>query len=278
MKVLFSFPVLALLAGCSAPRSILWDGTVAKPGKLRIQADQVVALPTASLGPYFDVLSSTADPVVELDEQRLRQLERAAVAASLDMPGMAIDMSVRVGLGAGLELGGRYVAGNKGGELRWQFLEGEPGGWNGGVGLGYMRNSYEAPGGSADVLGLEMTRQDFLIPLAFGVESGDRSGFHTNYGIGAGLAITRIEYAFTPTTEVNLDGEIRRAEVVPKAHENYASVGVHGMIQPGWNWFHLTFGASVWHTDYGTYRIPDMDPISLQGWTVLPSFGVALKF
>jgi len=278
LPLLSALPFLALLAGCSAPRSILWDGRVAEAGSFEIQADQVVSLPSASLGPYFDVLDKAKSDLSGLDRSDLRKLERALVAAQLDMPGTALDMGVRVGVGAGFELGGRYVAGSKGGDLRWQFLDGGSGEWTGGVGLGYMTQSFEVSGKAGTALGMDFKRQDLLIPLAFGVQYGSAKGFHTNLGCGAGVALTQVDYSFSPVSDVQVDGTVKRAEVIPETQERFASFGVHGMVQPGWGVVNLTLGASLWHTDYGTYKVPDMDPISLEGWSFLPSVGLALRF
>lgn len=280
IPLLLSFPAL-FLGACSSPRTILWDGTVAKPGHVRLEADKVLSLPSVSIGSYFDVLSKAAD---KLDGEKVSRtdlvvIEKAAIASSLEKPGAGVNLTAAVGVGAGLEVGGRMISGNTGGDLRWQFLEGEQGDWNGGVGLSYTRNTFDFNKIVDAALGMEFKRQDLVVPLAFGVQKGTARGFHTNLACGAAVAWTRVNYSLNPTTEVvDSTGEVRRTEVIPPTEQDFLSFGVHGLVQPGWRWIHFTVGGSLWYTDYGRYSLPEGGRVHLTGVTFQPALGLALKF
>lgn len=291
-SLLLSFPVL-LLGACSSPRTILWDGTVAKPGHVRVEADKVLSLPSVSIGSYFDVLSKASD---KLDGEKISRndlvvIEKAAVASSLEKLGAGVNFTAAVGLGAGLEGGFRMISGNTGGDLRWQFLEGEQGDWNGGVGLSYTRNSFDLYRVVDAALGMEFKRQDLVMPLAFGVQKGTARGFHTNLACGTAIAWTRVNYSLNPITAIDdsvatlQDAEgasstdaIRRTEVIPPTEQDFFSFGIHGLVQPGWRWIHFTVGGSLWYTDYGKYSLPEGGRVRLRGVTFQPALGLALKF
>lgn len=271
---------LLFLGACSSPRTVLWDGTVAKPGHVRIEADKVLSVPTVSIGPYFDVLSKAQ---AKLDGEKIGRadlvaIEKAAIAASLDKPGAGMNLTAAVGVGAGFEVGGRMVSGNTGGDLRWQFLEGEQGDWNGGVGLSYTRNTFEFNRIVDAALGMEFKRQDLVVPLAFGVQKGTGRGFHTNLACGTAVAWTRVDYSLNPTTRIDSAGVPVRAELIPATRQDFLSFGVHGLVQPGWRWIHFTAGGSLWYTDYGSYSLPEGGRVHLTGVTFQPALGIALKF
>lgn len=112
------FALLMALSGCSGPRSMVWDGMVMERGQVDLAASQVLSLPGASLGAYMDILTKGRDSLSGLSNVERRDIERATLASMLDMPGMATDLSAHVGIGWGMDLGLRYVAGNKGGDVR----------------------------------------------------------------------------------------------------------------------------------------------------------------
>jgi len=281
-SALLGYSVVALLvalSGCSGPRSMVWDGTVMERGQVGLAASQVVSLPGASLGAYLDVLSHGRDSLIGLTQVERREVERATLASMLDMPGVATDLSAHVGIGWGVDLGLRYVAGNKGGDVRWQFLDGGRDDWNGGVGLGYTWNSVEAPTKAGEALGTTFKRSDLLLPVSFGKCHGSPGSFNGSSAIGLGMAWSHIEYGFAPEPYTDELGNVVR-EAVPMHTQDYYSLGVQYSGRYGWKQVALLLGTSIWHTDYGSYVLPGSDrpDLSLEGWTFVPSVGLDIRF
>lgn len=273
------FALLMALSGCSGPRSMVWDGMVMERGQVDLAASQVLSLPGASLGAYMDILTKGRDSLSGLSNVERRDIERATLASMLDMPGMATDLSAHVGIGWGMDLGLRYVAGNKGGDVRWQFLDGGQQDWNGGVGLGYTWNSLEAPTKAGEALGTTFKRSDLLVPVSFGKRFGHPGSFCGSTAVGFGLAWSHIEYGFAPDPYTDEFGnEVR--EAVPVRTQDYYSFGAQYSGRYGWEHFGFLLGTSIWYTDYGSYVLPGSDrpDLSLEGWTFIPSVGLDIRF
>jgi len=274
------------LTSCAAPRAVLWDGSSVAAGHVEGHLGMVGTLPTATMASLasgtlegIKVLANGRDSLS--DSVMLRKGARTLVAAGLDMPGANFVASVHVGIGGGAELGYRREGGANAFALRYQFLSAEDGGWNAGTAIQYSSQDYDIPitaiSDVQKVLGYSFSRQDISVPVVFSKPFGVE-GKYGSAGLGVVGAWTRTEYGFDPHGMYRLWGDtVEVLEKLPHQKTSFFSYGGMGFVRLGYKHAWLMVGLNVIYQDYGTYRLPATDPISLSGLTFLPSAGLEIR-
>jgi len=259
-----------LLTSCAAPRSIAWDGTVAKRGDFQVQANSATSVPTAALKPVLDGLDKMLDKDPSLPDLRLAT--RAGVAAAVDRPGALLDLNAHIGLGWNLDVGYHYIEGSHGVGLRWQFLDDD---WRAGIEALYVHGSWDPVG--AERLGFKFQREDLVVPASFSIPFGNAAKYGS-FAMGPAVAFTWLRYGFTPTFEIDDDSVSSRiAHVVPTTRTFFWSQGGFASLRVGYRKVFVMVGLSAWHTDYGSFNVPEQDPVHLEGVTMVPSLGLELR-
>lgn len=286
LSALLAAAFFAVLSGCAAPRAVLWDGSSVPAGHVEGHLGMVGTLPTATLVSLgqgtlegIKVLADGRDSLS--DSVLLHKGARALVAAGLDMPGANVVASVHVGIGGGAELGYRREGGANAFALRYQFLSAEGDGWNAGTAIQYSSQDYDIPITAIEdvqkVLGYTFERQDISVPVVFSKPFG-AEGKYGSAGIGIVGAWTRAEYGFDPHGLYRLWGDtVQVLEKLPHQKTSFFSYGGMGFLRVGYKRVWLMAGLNVIYQDYGTYRLPGTDPISLSGLTFLPSVGLEFR-
>lgn len=275
-----------LSSGCAAPRAVLWDGTAVAAGHVEGHLGMVGAIPTAtvvSLGEGslegIKVLADGRDSLS--DSAMLHKGAKALVASGLDMPGANVVAAIHVGIGGGAELGYRREGGANAFALRYQFLSSDEGGWNAGAAIQYSSQDYDIPikvlGDVQKVLGYTFARKDISLPVVFSKPFGEQ-GRYGSAGFGLVGAWTRTEYGFDPHGLYRQWGDtVDVLEKLPQQKSSFFSYGGMGFVRMGYKHVWLMVGLNVIYQDYGTYRLPATDPISLSGLTFLPSVGLEFR-
>ncbi len=259
-----------LLTSCAAPRSIAWDGTVAKRGDFQVQANSATSVPTAALKPVLDGLDKMLDKDPSLPDLRLAT--RAGVAAAVDRPGALLDLNAHIGLGWNLDVGYHYIEGSHGVGLRWQFLDDD---WRAGIEALYVHGSWDPVG--AERLGFKFQREDLVVPASFSIPFGE-SAKYGSFAMGPAVAFTWLRYGFTPTFEVKDDSDVSYvAQAIPMTRAFFWSQGGFVSLRAGYRKVFFLVGLSMWHTNYGTFKVPEQDPVHLEGITMVPSLGLELR-
>ena len=281
---LVALPFAILLAGCAAPRAVLWDGTTGGRGDVQGHLGMVGCLPTATLEAVGQSAVDALEPLVKeqsfSDEKLYGNGTRTLVAAGLDMPGANVVAEIHVGLGWGLEAGYRREGGANAWALRWQFLSAADAGWNAGVGAMYSSLDYDLPSTIGDfqkLLGYEFKRTDIEVPLVFSKPFGD-GGKYGSAGFGLVGAWTRTRYGFDPDGIYRRwGGEVELLERLPEQEMSFFSYGGMGYLKVGYKHVWLFGGLTVMTQDYGSYKVPSREDVKLSGTTILPSLGVEFR-
>lgn len=286
LSALLAVAVHFALSGCAAPRAVLWDGSSVPAGHVEGHLGMVGTVPTATL---VSLGQGTLDGIKVLANGRdslsdsilLRRGARTLVAAGLDMPGANVVAAVHVGIGGGAELGYRREGGANAFSLRCQFLSAEEDGWNAGAAIRYSSQDYDIPVAVIEdvqkLLGYSFSRQDISVPVVFSKPFGAEGKFGSA-GLGLVGAWTRTEYGFDPNGLYRLWGDtVEVLEKLPHQKSSFFSYGGMGFVRVGYKHVWLMAGLNVIYQDYGTYRLPATDPVSLSGLTFLPSAGLEFR-
>ncbi len=237
----------------------------------------VSALGTAGL----DAAKGVANGKDSLNDSVLyRHAVRAMVAGGLDMPGASYVASLHVGLGEGFEIGYRREGAANAYALRWQFLSAEKNGWNAGTAVQYSSQNYDLPSALGELqgfLGYKFERQDVSVPVVFSRPFGANGKFGS---IGFGLVggWTKVEYGFDPSGLYRQwGGKVEALEKLPDQSSSFFSYGTMFLVRGGYKYVWLKLGLTTLYQDYGSFQVPGTDPISLSGFSILPSVGVEFR-
>ncbi|WP_125185383.1 hypothetical protein [Botryobacter ruber] len=286
--------LLALAAGCTAPRSVINSGKVTPAGTFKAGVNfggNIATEPISQLGDIkeavVDAISNKGD--VYYDEQ-IDVATKAMVAYALDPVGPNFDFYLRYGLVPRVDVGYKYAAGVHVLDAMYQFMGStgtpeSPGtdGWYGSFGLQYA-------GQSSDILDklyltklqplLQFTakRRDFTIPLIFSKSIGveEENG---HFAFGAVYNHTFLEYGFAPSglfkkVEDNSDVEVPSLA----AKNNFPSFGLFMNAKFGFKFIYLLPALSIYYQDYGTYKFLEGREHSFSGMTFIPSLGLQATF
>jgi hypothetical protein len=261
-------------AGCSTALSTVQTAETLPRGKWHVGAGMDVGVPVSRIA---DALSAAADieekvrdqgtNYMPTDEDR-QQYADAMIGLALSAPGAGVDLMLRYGLGAHLDLGVRYTTTGFHGDVKWQFLGSNAAdvyGWSGAVSLGYANHSFS--GLVFDVLELvkidDFSRHDFEVPLILGKRFG-RFG-RTWFGPKFIAAKVHIDATLAKLSDEPLDtdgwiyyvGGFAGVSAGYKGIEAYVELTAMNMVAKP--------------TIFGRER-------DLGGLVVMPSFGIMARF
>lgn len=275
-----------VLGGCAAPRSVLWDGTCQDRWHVDGQVAMTTSLPTATIGAVSQSQMDLASDVIRhggdslFSQDRYDQATRTLVAGALDMPGASVSAEAHLGIGWGMDIGYRRESGANAWSLRRQFLKFEEDGWNLGAGIQYSSQDYELPsalGKVQSLLGYRFERKDVMVPVVLSKPIGEK-GQYGSAGFGLVGGWTKVVYGFDPQGLYRTWGhEVALLENLPDQETTFLSGGGSGILRLGYRKVFGVVGMTILYQDYGTYKVPARDPISLSGLSILPSAGIELR-
>jgi hypothetical protein len=290
---------ILFFASCAAPRTVYHSGKVTPEGQLVGGIDLTGNVATATVKEIFDnadlveafvtrdsVKYNNADSII------IDNMSRSVLAYTLDPVGTGYDIYLRYGIVKRLDVGYKLAGGTHVFDTRFQFLGStgtpsdpgdDPKKLSGSIGLQFSTRSYELPsifslGDIQDLLGFEMKRTDFLVPLSFSVPFGDEESYGC-LSFGMAYGHTLLKYKIDPTkiyeyTQNNVP------QVIPAVDEkkSYSSFGGFINIKGGYKFVYLLGSLAIYHQNYGTFPMLKGKTVELKGTTFVPSIGLQLNF
>lgn len=278
--------VALLLTSCAAPRVINQSGKVTNKGNLVIGATASYNYSGQAARALGNVVLESLPNLTNQDSIRadglLRTINRAAVAQAIDPLSGGYDFYARYGLIHGLEISYKKAGRANVFGTQFQFL-GNTGSYeqitasriHGSVGVYYGSQSYKLPGIIADmqsVFGYQFKRRDLVIPLIISRSLGNQEEFGS-IACGMVYSRTRIEYAWVPDKIYDGNGIPLQAG---KERQVFSSYGFFFNAKLGYRHVFVIPALSIFHQNYGTYRLLDGGTTALKGWSVVPS--ISLQF
>jgi hypothetical protein len=172
-------------AGCSTALSTMQSAETLPARKWHVGVGMDVAVPVSRIADALQAAYHVEEKVraegtnyTPTDEDR-REYTDAIIGLALSAPGTGVDVMVRRGLGAQVDVGARYTTTGLHADVKWQFLgsnrvDAAADGWNGALSVGYGYHSFD--GLLFDVLELvqvdDFSRHDLEVPLIFGRRFG----------------------------------------------------------------------------------------------------------
>ncbi|WP_181304990.1 hypothetical protein [Rufibacter sp. XAAS-G3-1] len=290
----FSAVVLvALLAGCTAPRSVIHSGRVTPHGEFKVGANFGGNLSTEPIGQLKDV---TEDAIVALANRDsvyydglVRSATKAAIAYTLDPFGPTFDFYVRYGVLPRVDVGYKYASGVHVLDAMYQFMGPVAGvstrsaneRWYGSVGLQYAGQSSNILDKLfldklSPVLQFTAKRRDVLVPLVFSRSFGADEEFG-NISFGVAYNHTFVEYGLVPGKLYEKVGGGKAVQIEGLTRtQSFPSYGLFVNAKIGAKRIYLLPALSMFYQSYGTYELLKQEKADFSGITIVPSIGVQI--
>ncbi|WP_161947727.1 hypothetical protein [Rufibacter ruber] len=286
------FAGVLLLAGCTAPRSVIHSGKVTPHGQFKIGANFGGNVATEPISQLKDITEAVVKDLANRDSvyynEQIKAATKGAIAYSLDPVGPTFDFYVRYGVLPRVDVGYKYASGVHVLDAMYQFLGpvGTPqnpgqGRWYGSVGLQYA-------GQSNDLLDklflsdlfpiLEFTaqRKDLLVPLVFSRSFGTEEEYG-NISFGLAYNHTFIEYGLQPGRLYEKVGGGKAVQLEGLTRKNsFGSYGLFVNAKIGARRVYLLPALAVYYQNYGTYELLEGETHSFSGVTLVPSLGLQI--
>ncbi|MCC9168019.1 hypothetical protein [Pontibacter harenae] len=288
-KVACLLLMLGLVAGCTAPRSVINSGKVTAPGQFKFGGNFGGNIATEPISQLDDITNAAVDAITKKDtilyDNEIDVFSRALVAYSLDPVGPTFDFYVRYGIAPRFDAGYKYASGAHALDVQYQFLgpTGTPlnpgeGKWYGSIALQYAAQS----SGLVNQLLLDKlvpvfkftaSRRDITVPLIFSTSFGPEEEIGS-FSFGVVYNHTFIKYGFEPRRLFRKYGEeyIRVESVMEK--NNFPSFGFFLNGKIGYRYVYLLPALTVYYQNYGTYSFLEDREYSFSGMTFIPSLGL----
>jgi len=296
MKIIYLFSFLGLIlliSSCSAPRTILHSGRVTKHKTFRAGADYSFNFSTAPVGTAYSTIKSISKQLINKDtivlNDQIFNLSKTAVSYVLDPIASGYDIYARYGIFRKTDIGYKYSSGCHVFDVRYQFTGNsnyteaiENKSLCGSVGLQYSIQKFELPSlfGLVDVqkiLGLEVNRKDFLVPLAFSTDFGNTEKIGS-FAFGAIYNLSLIHYSFNPENIYQYD-QSNVLTSIPIIDEKKVShsVGLFVNCKVGYKFIYFIPSLAMYYQNYGTYKLIG-GTSKIKGFTIIPSLGLQFNF
>ena len=285
--------VILLISSCSAPRSILHTGRVTQHKTFRAGADYSFNFSTAPVGAAYKSVKTITKNLINKDsiilDEQILNLSKTAVSYVLDPIASGYDINLRYGVLPKTDIGYKYSSGCHVFDLRYQFM----GNSNyteaidkkslcGSIGLQYSTQNFELPSlfGLVDlqkILGLNVERKDFLIPLAFSTDFGNTEKIGS-FAFGAAYNLSFIHYSFNPEKIYQYDNSniLIHLPIIDEK-KVYHSAGLFVNCKVGYKFIYFIPSLSMYYQNYGTYKLLG-GTAQIKGLTIIPSLGLQFNF
>jgi hypothetical protein len=295
-KLSFTSSLLILFTlvfcSCNAPRSILTSGKVLPKNEVRFGRNYTFNISSApiehSVKGSYDLANnlSTTDTVVY--SQQVRDLNTAFLAYCLDPIGYNTETFFRYGLGHHLDWGFKNTGGASAVDFNYQFLgsnknfnESDVGGMYGSIGLQYSWENYRFANihmfdKVQKLFGLEMSRKDFTIPLVFSKSFGpeERVGCFS-FGLVYSHSFVKYKITTKDIYYVSENTNIPANLLAPVSGKmNYGAYGAFLNLKIGKKYVFFNVSLAAYYQKYGHYPILGGSSVSLEGISIVPSYGI----
>ncbi|WP_460891258.1 hypothetical protein [Rufibacter soli] len=284
--------VLASLASCTAPRSIIHSGRVTPHGQFKVGANFGGNVASEPIGQLKDVTEDAIKALANRDsvyyDGLVKSATKAAIAYSLDPVGPTFDFYVRYGVLPRVDVGYKYASGVHVLDAMYQFMGPEAGtgsgnnlDWYGSLGVQYAGQKSDIfdkifLGKLTPILEFTAKRKDILIPLVFSRSFGPDEEFG-NISFGVAYNHTFVEYGLVPGRlyekvgggkAVKLEGLTRK--------QSFGSYGLFVNGKIGVKRIYLVPALSMFYQNYGTFELLKNETVDYSGITFVPSIGVQI--
>lgn len=284
---------LVFICSCTPPKSITQSGKVTPKGHVKVGMDYSVNVPTHVVRSLYDNVGAIADPLLNKDsiflDEQLIGLNRTALAYAIEPIGVGYHYYARYGFYKKFDAGYKYASGTHTFDAMYQFMGStgtinEPGEKKmcGSIGLQFSSKKYELPGWKGlekaqSVLGFEMKRKDFMIPLIFSVPFGPEETIG-NFSFGMvyihsflnyGFKSNRIFDTLASATPINLQSLNNK--------RNYGAMGIFFNLKLGYKYVYILPAFAMYYQNYGRYRLLDGSEVKFRGMTFVPSLGIQIS-
>lgn len=284
---------LFISTSCTTPRSVLSSGKVVPKNTVRGGINYTFNISTSPIKQSAKSIYNFADTYGKKDtvylDQTIKDVNAALVAYCLDPITFTNEYYFRVGLGHRMDMGYRNSGDAHGVDMMYQFLGGtgtfkdsEYNGMYGSIGLQYAHQNFKFMNNRIfnkfeKLFGFNMRRQDLTIPIIFSRSWGpeERTGC---FSFGVTYTHSFIKYKIQPK---GIYYKVREEEnSTPQLVEpiegkmDYDSYGTFINLKVGRRYVFFNVSLSAYYQNYGKYPLLGGTTTSLEGFSIVPSYGV----
>ncbi len=285
--------LIALAYSCTPPKTITQSGKVTPKGQVKAGMDYSANVPTHVVRSIYDNVGSIVGPLLSKDtiyvDAQLMGLNRTALAYAIEPIGVGYHYYARYGILKKFDVGYKYASGTHTFDAMYQFM-GSTGSINepgekkmcGSVGLQFSSKSYELPGWNGlnkaqTILGFEMNRKDFIIPLIFSIPFGPEETIG-NFSFGMVYTRSFLNYGFK--SNKIFDTVAQTAPVALQSlnnKANYGGVGIFFNLKLGYKYIYALPAFAMYYQNYGSFMLLDGSKAGFRGVTFVPSLGIQIN-
>lgn len=281
------------ISSCSPPKAITLSGKVTPKGQVKMGLDYSVNASNHFAKSLYNNIGSIANSKLSQDtiilDEQLVNLNKTVLAYAIEPIGAGSNYYIRYGVVKHLDVGYKYASGTHTFDGMWQFTGStgtinEPGETKmcGSIGLQFSSKKYELPSWSGldkvqNLLGFEMKRKDFLVPLIFSKSFGKEETFGN---ISFGLVYIRsfFDYGFkTNNIYDTISSTAPTAIQALNGKRNFGSTGVFLNFKLGYKYIYFLPAFAMYYQNYGSYKLIDGNTVSFKGMTFVPSLGLQIN-
>ncbi|RAU81547.1 hypothetical protein [Pontibacter arcticus] len=286
--------LVALAAGCTAPRSVIHSGKVTPQGQFKAGVNFGGNIASEPISQLDDITKAAVDAIADRDtvfyDEQVDVFSKALVSYALDPVGPTFDFYLRYGVAPRVDVGYKFASGVHVFDAMYQFMgalgtpqnPGQGGQWYGSVGLQYAGQS----SGIVDKLLLDRLtsvfsftaqRRDIVIPLVFSKSFGVEEEIG-NISFGAVYNHTFVKYGFEPGRIFKkVAGESVKVEGLMEKN-SFPSYGLFVNGKIGFKHIYVLPALTMYYQNYGTYKFLESREVSFSGITIIPSIGLQANF
>ncbi len=286
------FGASLFLIGCSGSRSVLSSGKVVPKGQVRFGENYTFNISSSPISESakgsVDLINNLAKKDTVYYSQQLAHLNAAVLSYCLDPIGYTNEIYFRYGLGKHMDMGFKNSGGSHAVDMMYQFLgsnknfnESDKGGYYGSAGLQFSWQNfrfvnYPMFDKLEKLFGMEMSRKDITLPVIFSKSFGpeERTGC---FSFGVVYSHSFIKYKITPK---NIYEAEHAANVPPELIKpisekmHYGAYGTFINVKIGKRFVFFNFSLAAYYQDYGNYKLLGGSSKTLQGISIIPSYGI----
>lgn len=285
--------IVLLASACTTPRSVLGSGKVVPKNTIRGGINYTFNISTSPITQSAKSIYRFADNYGNKDtvyyDQTVRDINASLLAYCLDPITFTNEYYLRFGLGHRMDMGYRNSGDAHGVDVMYQFLGGtgtfkdsEYKGMYGSVGFQYAHQNFKFMNNRIfnkfeRLFGFTMRRQDFTIPIIFSKSWGpeERTGC---FSFGVAYTHSLIKYKIKPKGIYYLndvDNGIPPQLLEPiEGKMDYSSYGTFINFKVGRRYVFFNLSVSAYYQNYGKYKMMGGATTSLEGFSIVPSYGV----
>lgn len=288
MKYLFWLGCIFLLS-CASPRTIKDSGRVNDKGQFKAGYHSNLNLPSNTLSYlYGDAIDGVNEVIEQFEDsaqaieydQKVARYNKTLLAHSLDPVSLGSEFYLKYGIGWNTEVGLTYTGNAFVFDVGYQFLHKKNNGVDAALTIQYSSQDYDLPSYVGDlqkIIGYEFNRSDYLGIMRLSHPLGANEDYgHIGYGVALGHST--IDYGFSESAQILVDQAGESFDSVPQEELTYLSYGTYFNAKVGYKWVYFLVGLSVFYQEYGTLILPDGNSVYMDGFTLIPSYGLQLRF